>query len=97
VWAAPFTPTLTFKVLDPVAGAGYSAIMFAFYFAATYFVHHVENSMKIAVAVNVVAWVAQFIGHGKYEGRAPALVDNLAQGRWGGGKQGGRRQRCSKN
>ena len=33
----------------------------------------------IAIAVHVVSWVAQFLGHGKYEGRKPALLDNLVQ------------------
>ena len=32
-----------------------------------------------ALAVHVVAWVAQFVGHGVFEGRAPALLDNLFQ------------------
>lgn len=27
----------------------------------------------------MVSWIAQFIGHGKFEGRKPALVDNLVQ------------------
>lgn len=26
-----------------------------------------------------MSWIAQFIGHGKFEGRAPALLDNLFQ------------------
>lgn len=33
----------------------------------------------IAIGVHVVSWILQFIGHGKYEGRKPALLDNLAQ------------------
>jgi uncharacterized membrane protein YGL010W len=33
----------------------------------------------IAVAVHIVSWIAQFVGHGKYEGRKPALLDNLVQ------------------
>jgi stalled ribosome alternative rescue factor ArfA len=33
----------------------------------------------VAVAVHVVSWIAQFVGHGKYEGRKPALLDNLVQ------------------
>jgi uncharacterized membrane protein YGL010W len=33
----------------------------------------------IAVAVHVVSWIAQFVGHGKFEGRKPALLDNLVQ------------------
>lgn len=27
-----------------------------------------------------LAWIAQFIGHGVFEHRAPALLDNLVQG-----------------
>jgi uncharacterized membrane protein YGL010W len=33
----------------------------------------------IALAVHVVSWIAQFIGHGKFEGRKPALLDNIVQ------------------
>jgi uncharacterized membrane protein YGL010W len=29
--------------------------------------------------VEIVSWIAQFVGHGVYEGRAPALLDNLLQ------------------
>ncbi|KAH7031174.1 uncharacterized protein B0I36DRAFT_119393 [Microdochium trichocladiopsis] len=34
---------------------------------------------KAAIAIQVVAWIAQFVGHGVFEGRAPALLDNLVQ------------------
>lgn len=27
----------------------------------------------------MVSWLAQFVGHGAFEGRAPALLDNLVQ------------------
>ena len=27
----------------------------------------------------MISWILQFIGHGKYEGRKPALLDNLVQ------------------
>lgn len=33
----------------------------------------------VAAAIHVGGWIAQFIGHGAFEGRAPALLDNLAQ------------------
>lgn len=33
----------------------------------------------IAITVHIVSWIAQFIGHGKFEGRKPALMDNLVQ------------------
>lgn len=32
-----------------------------------------------ALVIHLAAWVLQFIGHGAFEGRAPALFDNLAQ------------------
>jgi uncharacterized membrane protein YGL010W len=39
----------------------------------------VRRLNTVAIAVHVVSWIAQFIGHGKYEGRKPALLDNLVQ------------------
>ncbi|CAI6282077.1 unnamed protein product [Periconia digitata] len=32
-----------------------------------------------AGGINVISWIAQFVGHGIFEGRAPALLDNLVQ------------------
>ncbi|KAK3167078.1 hypothetical protein OEA41_010203 [Lepraria neglecta] len=32
-----------------------------------------------ALGLFVFSWIAQFIGHGVFEGRAPALLDNLVQ------------------
>jgi 2-hydroxy fatty acid dioxygenase len=32
-----------------------------------------------ALALHVGSWIAQFVGHGKFEGRKPALLDNLFQ------------------
>ena len=32
-----------------------------------------------AIGIHVASWIAQFIGHGAFEGRAPALLDNLVQ------------------
>jgi uncharacterized membrane protein YGL010W len=34
---------------------------------------------SIALGVHVISWILQFVGHGKYEGRKPALLDNLVQ------------------
>lgn len=33
----------------------------------------------IAIGVHIASWLAQFVGHGIFEGRAPALLDNLVQ------------------
>ncbi|RSM16271.1 hypothetical protein CEP52_000311 [Fusarium oligoseptatum] len=38
-----------------------------------------ETTFQGALALHVVCWIFQFIGHGKFEGRAPALLDNLIQ------------------
>jgi len=35
------------------------------------------DHQNIALIVHVACWVAQFIGHGFAEGRAPALIDNI--------------------
>ncbi|KAE8707352.1 PsbQ-like 2 [Hibiscus syriacus] len=34
---------------------------------------------KVVLAVQVCCWIGQFIGHGVFEKRAPALLDNLVQ------------------
>ncbi len=34
---------------------------------------------KVALAIHVAGWILQFIGHGVFEGRAPALLDSLDQ------------------
>ncbi|ODM95244.1 hypothetical protein Ocin01_11427 [Orchesella cincta] len=34
---------------------------------------------QLAVLIHVVCWIAQFVGHGVFEGRAPALLDNVTQ------------------
>ncbi|PIA62786.1 hypothetical protein AQUCO_00200658v1 [Aquilegia coerulea] len=34
---------------------------------------------KVVLAAQVLCWTGQFIGHGVFEKRAPALLDNLTQ------------------
>ncbi len=34
---------------------------------------------KVALVIHVFGWILQFIGHGVFEGRAPALLDSLDQ------------------
>jgi len=38
-----------------------------------------ETAWKVATVVQLVSWIAQFLGHGVYEKRAPALIHNLPQ------------------
>lgn len=44
--------------------------------------HLVDSSNGVYVATilaHIKLWILQFIGHGAFEGRAPALLDNIAQ------------------
>ncbi|KAJ6445683.1 ER membrane protein [Purpureocillium lavendulum] len=67
-------------LLEPVAGF----VLAAFCVGSTAFANHMrvedpKNTFQIALVVHIVSWIAQFIGHGAFEGRAPALLDNLIQ------------------
>ena len=67
-------------LLEPVAGT----ILLPMIFGWTAYSNHLtsthpSSTNAAAIAVEIVSWVAQFIGHGVYEGRAPALFDNLLQ------------------
>ena len=39
-----------------------------------------ENYLVVAWGIHIFSWVAQLIGHGFAEGRAPAFLDNLLGG-----------------
>jgi uncharacterized membrane protein YGL010W len=38
------------------------------------------NGIRDAIIVQAISWIAQFLGHGLAEGRAPALLDNIVGG-----------------
>jgi 2-hydroxy fatty acid dioxygenase len=66
--------------MEPVAGL----MVAPFIVGSTAYSNHLlgkygQTANTWAIAVHVVSWIAQFIGHGKFEGRAPALLDNLVQ------------------
>lgn len=72
--------TVFYMLLEPIAGS----MLAPFLIAGTAYFNHLTTvapypTNQIALGVFVVSWVAQFIGHGKFEGRAPALLDNLVQ------------------
>jgi uncharacterized membrane protein YGL010W len=67
-------------LLEPVAGTALSALLLA----GTAYGKHLTSTYGAvanywAAGVHVTCWIAQFVGHGKFEGRAPALLDNLFQ------------------
>jgi uncharacterized membrane protein YGL010W len=67
-------------LMEPVAGALLAPLIVG---GAAYSNHltstYGATANSWAGAVFVVSWLAQFVGHGKFEGRAPALLDNLVQ------------------
>ncbi|KAF5529304.1 DUF962 domain-containing protein [Fusarium napiforme] len=72
--------SLLYLLLEPFAG--FLLALFCMGGAALCNYLHQQNpdtTFQGALAIHVVCWIFQFIGHGKYEGRAPALLDNLIQ------------------
>ena len=66
--------------MEPVAGG----ILAPMLLAGTAFSNHLTTTYGStanywALGVFLTSWVAQFVGHGVFEGRAPALLDNLVQ------------------
>eukprot|EP00271_Cylindrocystis_brebissonii_P014578 TRINITY_DN35966_c0_g1_i1.p1 TRINITY_DN35966_c0_g1~~TRINITY_DN35966_c0_g1_i1.p1 ORF type:complete len:203 (-),score=16.48 TRINITY_DN35966_c0_g1_i1:1018-1626(-) len=70
-----------YVLLDRKGGWVGAACALACWIGAQGFLVHFGASLawKIALALHVTSWVSQFVGHGAFEGRAPALLDNLAQ------------------
>lgn len=69
-----------YVLLEPVAGTALALICLAAT-AASNAALAVDSTLtnQVAIVTHVVAWIAQFVGHGAFEGRAPALLDNLVQ------------------
>ncbi|KAI0341069.1 DUF962-domain-containing protein [Trametopsis cervina] len=65
-----------YAVLDPTAALLYLPQSTLSLLTATAYAYH-HSAFQMAAAINVGAWIAQFIGHGVAEKRAPALLDNI--------------------
>lgn len=66
--------------MEPVAGG----ILAPLLLAGTAYSNHLTTTYGSsanywALGMFLFSWIAQFIGHGVFEGRAPALLDNLVQ------------------
>lgn len=69
-----------YVLLEPVAGTALSILLLASTAYGKYLVTiYGMTANYYAAASFLVAWIAQFIGHGVFEGRAPALLDNIFQ------------------
>ena len=77
---ACITYSSLYVLMEPVAGAMLAPLLLG----GTAYANHLTSTygMKanyIAIGIHISSWIAQFIGHGIFEGRAPALLDNLIQ------------------
>lgn len=69
-----------YMLLEPVAGSLLLPIIIGWTAYSNHLTAGSSYNVNVnATAIHVVAWIAQFIGHGVFEGRAPALLDNLLQ------------------
>lgn len=69
-----------YLLLEPVAGS----FTFPLIMGWVAYANHLTSTLpsptnQIAIGLQIFSWIIQFIGHGVFEGRAPALLDNLVQ------------------
>jgi uncharacterized membrane protein YGL010W len=69
-----------YVLLEPVAGGLLAPLVIGFAACGNYLLGTYGMDVNYwAGGIHIVSWLAQFVGHGKFEGRAPALLDNLVQ------------------
>lgn len=71
-----------FVMLEPVAGLLYAPILLGMGHYSNVWYATDNEAIKKAGYLFTAAWIAQFVGHGKFEGRAPALFTSLFQVRF---------------
>ncbi|CAI9757552.1 unnamed protein product [Fraxinus pennsylvanica] len=72
---------LFYMSLDKKAGSLAALLCFFCWVASSSVANRLGYSLawKVVLASQLLCWTGQFIGHGVFEKRAPALLDNLAQ------------------
>ncbi|KAI5683798.1 hypothetical protein M9H77_05026 [Catharanthus roseus] len=72
---------LFYVSLDKKAGSLAAFLCFFCWVTSSCLSSHLGYNLawKVAVAAQLFCWTGQFVGHGVFEKRAPALLDNLAQ------------------
>ncbi|KAG6903327.1 hypothetical protein C0995_013080 [Termitomyces sp. Mi166 len=66
-----------YLILEPIAAILYAPQLTLSLLTSTAFYASGSNHWNLAVLIHVSSWIAQFLGHGLAEKRAPALLDNL--------------------
>ena len=77
---AAFLYSTLYVLMEPVAGGMLAPLILG----GTAYAHYLlgeygQVAMNWAIGIHIFSWIAQFVGHGRFEGRAPALLDNLVQ------------------
>ncbi|SCV73655.1 BQ2448_6085 [Microbotryum intermedium] len=70
---------LYFTILEPGAGMLYAPILLTMGHMSNVLYDTRSGAMQEAAIVFVASWIAQFIGHGMFEHRAPAIFSRLFQ------------------
>ena len=66
--------------MEPVAGGLLAPLLLGWTAWATHLTSTYGSTANYwALGIHITSWIAQFVGHGVFEGRAPALLDNLVQ------------------
>jgi uncharacterized membrane protein YGL010W len=69
-----------YVLLEPVAGTALAVLCVASTAVGNQLrIANPTQTNQWAIGLHIVSWILQFVGHGKFEGRAPALLDNLFQ------------------
>ncbi|KAJ4787375.1 hypothetical protein LUZ62_038621 [Rhynchospora pubera] len=70
-----------YVLMDPKAGSLAAILCFLCWITTHSLASRIAFSLawKVVLAAQVFCWTGQFLGHGLFEKRAPALLDNLVQ------------------
>ncbi|XP_010428428.1 PREDICTED: uncharacterized endoplasmic reticulum membrane protein C16E8.02-like [Camelina sativa] len=80
-----FTLTVIYSVfyicLDKKSGVLAALLCFSCWIGSSFLAARLGHSLtlKVGIASQLLCWIGQFLGHGLFEKRAPALLDNLVQ------------------
>ncbi|KAF2459744.1 DUF962 domain-containing protein [Lineolata rhizophorae] len=78
--ASAFLYAVLYILMEPIAGGLVLPIIVSGTALVNYLLQiYGATANYWAIGLHVASWIAQFVGHGKYEGRSPALLDNLVQ------------------
>ncbi|EWC45936.1 hypothetical protein DRE_04729 [Drechslerella stenobrocha 248] len=78
--AACFLYSILYILMEPVAGALVAPLLFGgTAYMNTLRETHGNSANVVALVIHLTSWIFQFIGHGAFEHRSPALLDNIFQ------------------